>query len=313
MNTALILFAAIRTLFVAVFLGFGTTILLYLERKIFARAQHRPGANRAGAYGEWQMAADFLKVFSKWRGDSQNRESSIFLTTLPLQLMLPLIFTVVLFGAWHLSSAFNIELLILFFLVVLSAVLESFYLLSGFTSIEKYEYRRHIALNLAGSCGLLLSILTVALHTGSFSLHAVRSLQTHFPFHAVMMSPGLFLAGCVAFLSFFLILAIRPVGDMGNQGALTKRQFLFFFYKRMWFFSLISFWVFVFAGAMDGLFGIVLFFLKIILLIVFSLVLQTSLPKLRVGDALEAGVRFLLPLGLIGLLIELFWIAWWVR
>ncbi|POA46813.1 hypothetical protein C1884_31270, partial [Pseudomonas sp. GW460-R15] len=81
-------------------------------------------------------------------------------------------------------------------------------------------------------------------------------------FHSFLMSPGLFIAGVVAFLSFFLILAIKPVGDMGGKGALTRRQFLFFIYKRMWRFSLATFWVYVFAGAMDGFFGGLLLCLK---------------------------------------------------
>lgn len=313
MNSDTTLIFIIRTLNVVLFLGFGTILLLTLERRVYARSQHRPGSNHAGAFGQWQIPADLIKMIFKWRSAKPEKQSILFYTVLPLQIFLPFAFMVILLGAWNLSWASNMALMFLFLLITLSVVLEALYLQEDSSPIEKYEYRRYVGVNLIGLCGLMISIGTIALHTGSLSLTDVEKMQESFPYHTIFLSPGLFMAALCSLLSIFYILAVKPLGEMGNKGILGRRQYLYFIYKRIWFFAMISFWVFLFAGGGAGALTFPLFCLRLAILLAGLVVFQASIPKLRAADAMEMGMRFLLPVSLFGLVLEIFWTGWWAK
>ena len=138
---------------------------------------------------------------------------------------------------------------------------------------------------------------------------AISHAQSVMPFHSILSSPGLFLVGITAFLSTFLIASVEPVQGDESFSLAGSWQYTFFFTKRMWIFCLLAFWVYAFCGGFEGIIIKLLFPIKLGLAIFSFIFFQTTMPKMRMSDAGEITVKWLIPLCLLGFCLEVLWVG----
>ena len=305
----LILLAA-STVAILLTLFAGTFGLLFCERFVDARTQHRDGPGRGGRIDYLQVWTDFRKVRSKgW--DSHASVSGRFRLALAVWMLLPAAFLLVLLSPLLPSNFADAEIPVLLLLPLIAAGIEAVFMHATADTKERYEWRKHLMLRIMGASMLYLAVVAVGLHVGGSNLASISALQTRLPFHSIFASPGLFFCGVGAFAAIFLFAAENPVESRKELSLRRSLQYFIFFVNKMWIFCLICFWVFVFFGGFGPILTKVVFPFKVAgALFVFTL-MQVSFPRARSSDAVELTARWLLRLCLIGFLIEVIWVGVW--
>lgn len=288
----------------------GTFCLLFCERFVHARTQHRDGPGRGGRTDIYQVWTDFRKVRSKgW--DSHTALSKRFRVALAAWVLLPVLFLVVLLSPVVPEQAADMELPLLLLLPLVATGIEALFMHATHDSRERYEWRKHLMLRIMGASMLFLAALAVGLRVGKSNLAAISDLQDRFPYFAIVASPGLFLCGVGAFASIFLFAAESPVESRAEMSLHRSLQYLLFFVNKMWIFCLLCFWVFVFFGGAGNILAKVAFPLKALAALFLFTLIQVSFPRARSADATEITARWLLRLCLIGFLLEAVWVGVW--
>ncbi len=310
MNVLHLVFLASTTLLVLFTLFAGTFGLLFCERLVHARTQHRDGPGRGGRVDYLQVWTDFRKVRSKgW--DPLSPLSGRFRLALAAWMLLPVLFLLVLLSPLMPESLADAELPVLLLLPLAAAGIEALFMHATTDMQERYEWRKHLMLRIMGASMLYLAVVAVGLRVGHSSLEAVSGLQAHFPFHAMFASPGLFLCGVGAFAAIFLFAAERPVESPSELSLRRSLQYLLFFVNKMWIFCLLCFWVFLFLGGFGPALTKLMFPFKAAAALFAFTVIQVSFPRARSSDAVELTARWLLRLCLVGFLLEVVWVGVW--
>lgn len=305
-----IAYLAISTFIVLCTLFAGTFGLLFCERFVHARTQHRDGPGRGGRTDVLQVWTDFRKVRAKgW--DSHVGLSRRFRVALLVWGFLPVFFLIVLLSPLLPESVADVELPLLLLLPLLAAGIEALFMHATQDTAERYEWRKHLMLRIMGASMLYLSALAVGLRVGRSNLLSISELQAHFPFHSIVSSPGLFLCGIGAFASVFLFAAESPVEGRNELSLHRSLQYLLFFVNKMWVFCLLCFWVFVFFGGAGSALAKIAFPLKVGFILFLFTLIQVSFPRGRSADATELTARWLMRLCLIGFLLEAVWVGVW--
>lgn len=290
------------------FLFAGTFFLLFCERFVSARVQHRDGPGRHGQMDFFQVWKDFLKTRKKKPADLLALPFRIRLASMVWRI-LPIVFLLALLAVTYPEGGDQIDLPLLLLLPMIAAALEALLVHATADSRERFDRRRRLLLRAMGVSGLLLSVFAVTLRVGQLNLSAISNFQIYFPYHALLSSPGLFLCGITAFCSIFLFATESPVQLQDEQSLNHSMQYVTIFVQKMWVFSLICFWVYVFCGGASGLIVKILFPLKVAAGIFVFTLLQASFPKIRSADAGELTARWLLRLCLIGFFLEAVWVG----
>lgn len=305
-----LIYLAVSTSLVLGTLFIGTFCLLFCERFVHARTQHRDGPGRGGRTDFYQVWTDFRKVRTKgW--DSHSSLSGRFRFALAAWVLLPSLFLVVLFSPLLPERVANVELPLLLLLPLLAAGIEALFMHATQDTKERYEWRKHLMLRIMGATILYLAVLAVALRVGESNLASISGLQAKFPYHAIFSSPGLFLCGIGAFAAIFLFAAESPVESRNELSLHRSLQYLLFFVNKMWVFCLLCFWVFVFLGGSGTILAKIAFPVKALAALFFFTLIQVSFPRARSADATEITARWLLRLCLIGFLLEAVWVGVW--
>ena len=310
MNPLHLIYLAVSTLLVLVTLFGGTFCLLFCERFVHARTQHRDGPGRGGRTDYYQVWTDFRKVRSKG-SDSQSIISGRFRFALAAWVLLPVFFLIVLFSPLLPESISDIELPLLLLLPLLAAGIEALFMHATQDTKERYEWRKHLMLRIMGASMLYLAVLAVGLRVGHSNLDSISALQERFPYHAIVSSPGLFLCGIGAFAAIFLFASESPVESRNEMSLHRSLQYLLFFVNKMWIFCLLCFWVFIFFGGAGNIVAKLIFPFKAMAALFLFTLIQVSFPRARSADAAEITARWLLRLCLIGFLLEAVWVGVW--
>ncbi len=310
MTTLHLIYLVVSTIVVLMALFGGTFCLLFCERFVHARTQHRDGPGRGGRTDFYQVWTDFRKVRTKgW--DSHAALSGRFRFALAGWVLLPIFFLVVLLSPLIPERVADVELPLLLLLPLLGTGIEALFMHATQDRKERYEWRKHLMLRLMGASMLYLAVLAVALRVGESNLASISGLQSRFPYHSILSSPGLFLCGIGAFAAIFLFAAESPVESRNELSLHRSLQYLLFFVNKMWIFCLLCFWVFVFFGGGGTFLAKLAFpFKALVALFLFTLI-QVSFPRARSADATEITARWLLRLCLIGFLLEALWVGVW--
>jgi NADH-quinone oxidoreductase subunit H len=285
--------------------------LIWVERRVLALWQDRYGPNRAGPFGLLIVVADTLKLFFKEDWIPPFADKAIFVIAPAIVAASVLMsFVIVPFGSGIMIADLNIGLL--FFLAMSSLGVYSV-VLGGWASNNKYSLLgalRGASQMISYEVFMGLSLMGVVMLSGSFRLTDIVLAQQDYWF--IITQP-------VAFV-IFLIAGVAETHRLpfdipeseselvaGFHSEYSGMKFgMFFIGEYLGIILISSMLVTLFCGGWLGpgfLPGVVWFFLKTFVFILFFILLRASLPRPRYDQLMEYGWKVLLPLALLNLLV----------
>jgi NADH-quinone oxidoreductase subunit H len=303
----------------------------YLERRVMAFVQMRPGPNRVGPFGLLQPLADGLKFLFKEQTVPANANVLLYYLA-PIVSLIPalLSFSVIPFGPKLQIADVNVGLLFIFAITSLGVY---GIVLGGWSSNSKYPLMgamRSSAQMLSYELSLTLSVVGVLMIANTLSLNElVRSQQGTWlgfiPRWNIFLQP----IGFVVYLLSGIAETNRLPFDLaeseqelvaGWHTEYSGMKFAMFFlaeYANMVTVSALA--TIMFLGGWNGpTFGpdwlqIVLptvwFVVKVGAFIFFYIVVRATIPRFRYDQLMRFGWKFLLPLALANILITSFLVA----
>ena len=198
---------ALKVLAVFAFLMVMTLFMIWMERRVVGRMQHRPGPNRVGPFGLLQSLADGLKLAFKEDIQPVMADRWVYIlapiistiTAFTAFSVVPLGGQVTVFGEQTLLQITDLQVAVL---VVLAASSLGVYgiVLSGWSSGSPYPLLgslRSAAQVISYEIALGMSIVAVILYSGSLSTSAIVDAQAEQGWFVFLLFPS-FLVFCVA-------------------------------------------------------------------------------------------------------------------
>ena len=297
-------------------IGLGTVIfLVWLERKLIARIQDRPGPNRVGPYGILQTVADAAKLLTKEDITPAGADRIVYNLAPALATFSALMLLAVLpWGRNMIAADLNIGVL---YLVALGSIASLAILMAGWGSNNKYALLggfRVVAQLLSYEIPMILAMASIVLLAGSMSTHAIVEKQSPLPY--AVFTP-------LAFLIYFLA-AVAEVGrspvDLleaeseivaGYNIEYSGMKFAFFFLAEF----INTFIVCViaatlFLGGWQGPFvgqipilGVFYLGVKVFVLLFVMSWFRGTLPRFRIDQMQSFAWKVLVPVALVNLFI----------
>jgi NAD(P)H-quinone oxidoreductase subunit 1 len=316
---------------------FGVLVVVWLERKISAAAQQRIGPEFAGPLGVLQPVADGLKLVFK--EDILPAKSDPWLFTLgPILVVIPvfLSYLIVPFGQNLVITDVNVGI---FLWIALSSIAPIGLLMSGYASNNKYSLLgglRAAAQSISYEIPLALAVMAVAMMSNSLSTIDIVDQQANYGILSwnIWRQPVGFLIFWIAALAECERLPFDlPEAEeelvAGYQTEYAGMKFGLFYigsyvnlvlsallfavlYLGGWEtpvpIELLGGWIGVspdspWLQVVDASLGITMTLLKAYFLIFLAVLLRWTLPRVRIDQLLNLGWKFLLPVGLVNLLL----------
>ena len=325
-----------RVVVIFVFLLVAVMLVIWLERKVVADMQVRVGPNRAGPFGVLITLADGIKLFFKEGITPTTADRPVYLLA-PLASMIPamLAFAVIPFGTGvHIFGRdvpfqiTDIDVGILWILAMASLAVYGV-VLAGWASGSNYPLLgsiRSSAQMISYEVGMGLALVAVLLYSGTLRMGGLVEVQArHFG------APGLgWLPKWNIFLQFpaflmYMTAALaetnRPPFDLpeaetelvaGYHTEYSGIKFaMFFLAEYMHTITVSAVGVTLFLGGWHGpMFGVVpwlwplLWFGIKLFVVIFALIwVRATLPRMRYDRLMSFGWKFLIPGGLLWILI----------
>src|SRR5215470_3415450 len=305
--------------------------LTWIERKVMARVQMRPGPTRVGPFGLLQPFADLLKFLFKEEVVPIQANTFLYIAA-PLVSLIPafLAFAVVPFGPSLQVTDLSVGLLFIFALTSLGVYGIA---LGGWASNSKYPLMgamRSSAQMISYELSLTLSVVGVLMIANTLSLGQLVSSQqsTWFGFIPrwnIFLQPvafAVYVCSAVAEtnrLPFDLAESEQELvaGWHTEYSSLKFAMFMLAEYANMVTVSALA--TIMFLGGWSGpLFGpawlravlpTVWFVSKIFVFIFFYVLLRSTIPRIRYDQLMTFGWKVLLPLSLANILVTSFVVA----
>jgi NADH-quinone oxidoreductase subunit H len=307
----------------AIFPGalFSTLVGLFavwFERKLFARVSLRIGPLHVGRVsGLLQLVADAVKFLSKERiiPEGVNRPLFVLMPCLALVLSL-LLYAFLPFGAGWIIFPSDIGLLLFFLVAALTPVP---IVLAGYASRSKYPFigMSRMALQLfAYEIPLFLALLGVVLAAGSLNLEKIVEAQLAVPFAVTQV------LGFIVFTATMLAETERLPFDIPTAegeivfGWQTEYSGVYFLMIQLAMFEKVLAFCFLAAiiylggwigppipGVPETISAPFWVILKALLVFTFVALLRGVYPRLTIEKVLDLGWRYLIPLGLVNLIL----------
>lgn len=295
---------------IAALVGLNAVVLVWLERKVAGHMQFRYGPMEVGPHGILQTLADGIKLVSKQLLIPNEADKPLFLLAPIVSLvpifaaMIPIPFTDTI-QAWEL----NIGLLLIIALGLLNTL---GILLAGWGSNNKYALlggSRAVAQILAYKIPLLISIMTIIMMSGSYSLRDIAISQEGC--WNIVYQPLLFIIYIIA----ITLETNRSPFDFSEAESELVAGFhteysgmgfsLFFLAEYSYMFIAAALTSILFLGGWQGPFlpPLVWSLLKIYGIIFLMMWFRWTFPRVRIDQMLSFGWKILLPLSLINFLI----------
>jgi NAD(P)H-quinone oxidoreductase subunit 1 len=315
----------------------GVLVLVWLERKISAAAQQRIGPEYAGPLGVLQPVADGLKLVFK--EDIVPAKADRWLFTLgPIIVVIPvfLSYLIVPFGQNLVITDVNIGI---FLWVALSSIAPIGLLMSGYASNNKYSLLgglRAAAQSISYEIPLALAILAVVMMSNSLSTIDIVEQQSSYGILGwnIWRQPLGFLIFWISALAECERLPFDlPEAEeelvAGYQTEYAGMKFGLFYigsyvnlvlsallfavlYLGGWEspipLDMLANWLGIsettsWSQVITAALGISMTLLKAYFLVFIAILLRWTLPRVRIDQLLNLGWKFLLPLGLVNLLL----------
>jgi NADH-quinone oxidoreductase subunit H len=325
---------------VGIVLG-AVPMLVWMERKVSARFQRRTGPNRVGPFGLLQSAADALKLM--WKEDffPRNTDRVIFLAG-PLMTFLPgvIAFGLIPVGKAPGAAGFlgqggvlavSYLQMGLLAMMAVSSLASYGIAFGGWASNNQYSLLggiRSAAQLISYEVVMMLSVLALVMTTGTFNLATIAEQQqgTHLPVWNLFTQPLTFLLFLIAAFAetnrapFDLPEAEQELVG-GYHTEYTGMRYAWFMlgeYAGLWAmcsilttlflggWTLPTAWVGWLGGfhwAFTGLFGLGVFFAKVVALVFFFMWVRWTMPRFRWDQLMRLGWTVLIPLALANLLL----------
>ncbi len=287
--------------------------LIWMERKVSAHMQLRPGPMEVGWHGAIQTLADALKLMGKELITPKDVDRWVYLAA-PIVVFLPVLlsFLVIPFSQSLIIRDMNVGILLILAFAALSVLAV---LMAGWASNNKYSVFgaiRWVAQNIAYEIPLLITLMSIIIMVGSFSLVDIVNAQSRFWF--VLVQPVAF----ILYLTCATAETNRAPFDLpeaeselvaGFHTEYSGMRFALFFlaeYTNMFIVSAIA--TVFFLGGWHGpvLPGVVWFFLKVYFVIFLIMWFRWTFPRVRFDQLITFAWKILIPLAFANLLLTAF-------
>ena len=284
--------------------------LIWMERKVSAHMQLRPGPMEVGFHGVLQTIADALKLIGKELITPEDVDTLIYLLA-PIVMFLPVLvsFVVIPFSPRLLIRDLNVGLLLIFAFSTLSVLA---ILMAGWSSNNKYSLLgaiRSVAQNIAYEIPLLLTAMSIILMAGSFKPSDIVAQQSFL--WNILLQPLAFLL----FITCGTAETNRAPFDIpeaeselvaGFHTEYSGMRFAIFFlaeYTNMFIVSAVA--TVLFLGGWHGpiLPPVVWFLLKVYAMIFLMMWFRWTFPRLRFDQLITFAWKTLIPLALANLIL----------
>ena len=300
----------------------GYTVLF--ERRCLALLQDRYGPNRAGPLGLFQAISDALKLLTKEYFLPGFVDKRLYILA-PLLVVVAILVSFALLPIGQgISWAANLNIGLLF-LLGLSSIHAYGVFLGGWASNSKYTMLgaiRTIAQLISYELAMGIAVLGVVMLAGSFSLSTIVDNQT-IPY--IFLQP----IGFIVFFIAGIAETHRLPFDMPeaenelNAGFNTEyggMPFAMFFLGEYLGVTLVgAMTTTLYLGGWHGpgaetypLLGVGWFVLKTFLLVFFFVWMRASVPRTRYDQLMVFGWKYLLPIGLVNILLTAIGGAFWM-
>lgn len=284
--------------------------LIWMERKVSAHMQLRPGPMEVGFHGALQTIADALKLIGKELITPEDADKLIYLLA-PIVMFLPVLvsFVVIPFSPTLIIRDLNVGLLLIFAFSTLSVLA---ILMAGWSSNNKYSLLgaiRSVAQNIAYEIPLLITAMSIILMAGSFKPTDIVAQQSFL--WNIILQP-------LAFLLFIICGTAEtnrapfdiPEAESelvaGFHTEYSGMRFAIFFlaeYTNMFLVSAVA--TILFLGGWHGpvLPPVVWFLLKVYAMIFLMMWFRWTFPRLRFDQLITFAWKILIPLSLANLIL----------
>ncbi|MFN2368345.1 MAG: NADH-quinone oxidoreductase subunit NuoH, partial [Desulfurivibrionaceae bacterium] len=293
-------------------------VMGYLERKLAGRFQRRPGPMEVGWHGILQLAVDGVKLVGK-QLIVPSQTDKVLYRLAPIISFAPAIMPLVVipFSPKLQGRDFDIGLIFILAVVAINVLA---ILIAGWSSNNKYSLlgaMRSVAQNVAYEIPMLLTLLSVILVTGTFSLRGIVEAQSGGAWFIFFMP--------VAFLIFFVCALAetnRAPFDLGEAESELIAGFhteysgmgfgVFFMGEYANIIIGCSLAVILFLGGWQspveflsdqGLWGVFWFLAKVYFLIFCVMWIRWTYPRTTLWGLLNLSWKILIPISLLILLL----------
>jgi len=287
--------------------------LIWMERKVSAHMQLRPGPMEVGWHGAIQTVADALKLMGKELITPRDVDRPVYLAA-PIVVFLPVLLTflVIPFSQTLIIRDMNVGILLILAFAALTVLA---ILMAGWASNNKYSVLgaiRSVAQNIAYEIPLLITLMSIIIMVGSFSLVDIVAAQKTYWF--VLVQPLAF----ILYLTCATAETNRAPFDLpeaeselvaGFHTEYSGMRFALFFlaeYTNMFIVAAIA--TVFFLGGWHGPFlpGIAWFFIKVYFVIFMIMWFRWTFPRVRFDQLITFAWKILIPLAFANLIITAF-------
>jgi NADH-quinone oxidoreductase subunit H len=302
-------------------------ILTWMERKVVARIQDRIGPNRAGPFGILQALADTIKMLTK-EDITPTGADRLAYNIAPglVAISAILVFAVIPFAPNFIGSDLNIGV---FYVVAVGSFGILGVLIAGWSSNNKYALLgafRAVAQLVSYEIPMVIALITVVIAAGSMSTVTITETQTlannHWWFlFSMPLTFLIFFFSGVAETGrspFDLLEAESEIiaGFHIEYSGLKFGLFMIGEYVHMFAIAALSATLFLggwngpfLANALEasalvgGILGFIYFMIKSFIFVFVMMWFRGTLPRLRIDHLLDLGWKFMVPVGLVNLIV----------
>ena len=305
----------IAAVLIIAFVFLNAMIMGYLERKVSAHIQRRPGLIEVGPHGILQLLVDGFKLIGKQLIVPHNAAKPLFRLA-PLLSFSPVVLPLIVIPFSPKLQVRDLDIGLVFILAISSLNVLAI-LIAGWSSNNKYSLfgaMRSVAQNISYEIPMLLSLLAIILMTNTFSLQGIIAAQDRIWF---------FLVQPVAFLIYltasFAETNRAPFDLPEAESELTAGYhteysgmgfslFMLAEYANMFVVCAIA--TVLFLGGWRGIplpFGeysaAIWFFLKVYGLMIFMIWVRWTYPRTRFDQLMNFCWKYMIPFALVNLLV----------
>lgn len=284
--------------------------LIWMERKVAAHMQLRPGPMEVGPHGAVQTVCDAVKLMGKELITPEEVDRPIYYLA-PIVVFLPVLLTflVIPFSKTMIIKDLNVGIILILAFSSLSVLA---ILMAGWSSNNKYSVfgaLRSVAQNIAYEIPLLITVMSIILMVGSFKLSDIVVAQSRYWF--ILVQP-------LAFILYIICATAetnRTPFDLpeaeselvaGFHTEYSGMRFALFFlaeYTNMFIVSAVA--TVLFLGGWQGpiLPGLIWFLVKVYALIFLIMWFRWTFPRVRFDQLVTFAWKILIPLSFVNLLL----------